>query len=294
MAVIEVNGITKDYGQGRGIFDLSFSIQKGEVFGFLGPNGAGKTTTLRHLMGFIHPDQGQVMINGKDCFSQSAEIHKTLGYLPGEIAFPEDMTGRELIRFMSQMRGMDGVGEAEKLAKQLEFDDTARIRRMSKGTKQKLGIICAFMHRPEVLLLDEPTSGLDPLMQNRFLELVNEQKSAGRTVFMSSHSFEEIERTCTRAAILRAGRLVTVENIQKLRSTRRKTFVVQLKDEPSAIALSQEITGTIRKRDTVTVSVTGDIDSFLKKIASYPVRDLQQSIQTLEEVFLYYYGGKTK
>ena len=172
MSVIALSHITKDYGGGHGVFDVSFAVEQGEVFGFLGPNGAGKTTTIRQLMGFLAPDSGTCTINGLDCRTQTAAIQKNMGYIPGEPALPDDMRGGEFIRFLAAYRGMRGTGRAGELCERFELDASGWIRRMSKGMKQKLGIVAAFMHDPKVLILDEPTSGLDPLMQNSFVELI--------------------------------------------------------------------------------------------------------------------------
>lgn len=172
MSVIEVRGITKDYGNQRGVFDVSFEINEGEVLGFLGPNGSGKTTTIRQLMGFMKPDQGHVQILGMDCFNDSAKVQEKVGYLPGEIAFMEDMSGLEFIRFMAKMKNMKDMSKAEELMRFLELDARGKIKRMSKGMKQKIGIVIAFMQDTPILILDEPTSGLDPLMQNKFVELI--------------------------------------------------------------------------------------------------------------------------
>ena len=205
MSIIEIIGLTKDYGDHKGIFDLTFTVEEGEVFGYLGPNGAGKTTTIRHLMGFLNPDKGSSKILGLDCRSERAEIMKHLGYLPGEIAFFDGMSGMEFLNFMAEMRGLTDVSLRDKLVDLFELDTKGKIRKMSKGMKQNLGIVCAFMHDPRVLILDEPTSGLDPLMQKTFANLILEEKSKGKTILMSSHSFEEVERTCDRVGIIRQG-----------------------------------------------------------------------------------------
>ena len=231
MGVMEVTGVTKDYGLGRGVFDLSFSVDEGEVLGFLGPNGAGKTTTIRQLMGFIRPDKGSLQIRGKDCFRERDEIQRSLGYLPGEIAFINSMKGMEFIRFVARMKEMEGLGRAKELMERLELRADGKISRMSKGMKQKIGIVCAFMNDPEILILDEPTSGLDPLMQNRFTELVLEERKRGKTILMSSHMFEEVERTCKRAVIIKAGKLVAVEDVERLRDGRGKKIEVRFADE---------------------------------------------------------------
>ena len=216
MSVIEISNITKDYGNKKGVFDASFSVEKGEVLGFLGPNGAGKTTTIRQLMGFIHPDSGTVTINGMDCFKDAAKIQKTLGYLPGEISFMDDMSGNEFIRFIGKMKGMTDFTYAKELMDFFELDPKGYIKKMSKGMKQKIGIICAFMNKPEILILDEPTSGLDPLMQNKFIELILREKKRQATILMSSHLFEEVEKTCDRTVIIKAGHIMAVENMDKI------------------------------------------------------------------------------
>ncbi len=177
--VIELQEVTKDYGNGKGVFGLSFAVPKGEVFGYLGPNGAGKTTTIRQLMGFIRPGRGICRMMGMDCFLQAQEIQKHTGYLAGELAFPEDMTGLGFLKFMADMKGMDSHRHMESLMERFGLNPHGRIKRMSKGMKQKIGIVNAFMHQPEVVILDEPTSGLDPLMQNEFVELVLEEKKKG-------------------------------------------------------------------------------------------------------------------
>lgn len=243
MSAIEINHITKDYGGGRGVFDVSFSVEEGEALGFLGPNGAGKTTTIRQLMGFIRPDSGSLSILGMDCFSQADQIQGKVGYLPGEIAFMEGMTGMEFIRFAAGMKGMKGLGRAGELMERFELEPSGRIKKMSKGMKQKIGIVCAFMQDSGILILDEPTSGLDPLMQNVFVELLQEERGRGKTILMSSHIFEEVERTCGRAAIIRGGRLAAVEEMEHLRFGRKRLAVLTFSDADMARRFAEEIPG---------------------------------------------------
>ena len=182
MGVISIQNLTRDYGLGKGIFDVSFEVERGEIFGFLGPNGAGKTTTIRHLMGFIRPRSGECRINEMDCWKKHDEIQKRLGYIPGEISFFEDMSGREFLKFAADYRKLDRDNRMQEMLDRFELDPKGKIKKMSKGMKQKLGIAAAFMHDPDILILDEPTSGLDPLMQNRFIELIAEEKKRGKTV----------------------------------------------------------------------------------------------------------------
>ena len=290
--VIDVQGLTKDYGQGRGIFDLTFQVERGEVFGFLGPNGAGKTTTIRHLMGFIRPTAGRAAILGMDCFAQAAAIQARVGYLPGELSLMDDLTGDGFLRFMAQMRGMTDLGTAGELKELFRLDGRQSLRKMSKGTRQKVGLVCAFMARPDLLLLDEPTSGLDPLMQNRFVELLLREKARGATILLSSHMFEELERTCDRVAILRAGRLAAVERTEDLRRARTKRYVFSFPAPEAAAAFSAAWPGASRNDSSVTVALTGreDLSKLLRLAADQQVTDMTVDGGSLEEAFLGYYG----
>lgn len=292
MSVIELNELTKDYGNHKGIFNLSFKVEAGEVFGYLGPNGAGKTTTIRHLMGFITPDKGKAMILGKDCLTESATIMKKLGYLPAEMAFFDGMSGMDFLKFMAEMRGMTDTNLRDKLIAMFDLDAKGRIRKMSKGMKQKLGIVCAFMHDPDVLLLDEPTSGLDPLMQKTFAELILEEKAKGKTILMSSHSFEEIERTCDRAGIIRQGHLVAIENIKDLKEKRRKTYLISFDSSAAADSFKNnnsfdcEINGA-----TARVNITGNVAVLVRELSKYNILELDTESNSLEDVFMHYYGA---
>ena len=293
MNAVQITHITKDYGNSKGIFDVSLSVKKGEVYGFLGPNGAGKTTTIRHLLGFLKPEKGECLINGMDCFCQASLIQKNLGYLAGEIAFPEDFTGHGLLHFLADMKGIRDRSRMKELIDLLELDPSGKVRKMSKGMKQKLGIINAFMGNPEIVILDEPTSGLDPLMQNRFIDLILEEKKKGTTIFMSSHLFEEVERTCERTAIIRLGQIAAVEDMEGLKKKRSRDYIITLDSKKSADALQlpgYTITG--REGASVTVSVKEDIPGLLSLLSSCPVRDMQIHTQSLEEIFMHYYGSE--
>lgn len=296
MSVIEINGITKDYGKGKGVFDVSFFVEQGEVMGFLGPNGAGKTTTIRQLLGFIRPDKGTVKIQGMDCFAKADKIERSLGYLPGEIAFIDAMSGIEFIRFVSKMKKMKDLGRAPELMELFELNPTGKIKKMSKGMKQKIGIVCAFMQDADILILDEPTSGLDPLMQNRFIELILQEKKRGKTILMSSHMFEEVERTCDRTAIIREGRLVSVEEIERLKEGRQKIVEVTFKDEDMAKAFAKRFpkASYLPGERLVTAKVGRNVDDFIKDAGNYTVTDLEVRRQSLEEFFLHFYGEEGK
>ena len=290
--VIEIRQLTKDYGNNRGIFDVSLSVKKGEVFGFLGPNGAGKSTTIRHLMGFIQADQGSCQINGLDCLRDHARIQQALGYLPGEIAFMDDMTGLEFIKFMAKMKGMTDLTKAYELMERFELNPQGKIKKMSKGMKQKIGISCAFMHDPELLILDEPSSGLDPLMQNRFIELVLEEKQRGKTIFMSSHIFEEIERTCDRTAMIKDGRLISIEELQTLKASKHKTYQIMFATEELAEQFMNEGFECEQVESTVVkVLPRNNLNYLLATLSRYDIVDLDITKLTLEELFLHFYGG---
>ena len=293
MDVITIENMTKNYGDGKGIFDVSFAVKEGEVYGFLGPNGAGKTTTIRTLMGFIRPERGRCALFGMECFSHADEIHRRLGYLPGEIAFMDDMTGTEFVRFIAALNGIRDLTEARRLEERFELNVSGKIKKMSKGMKQKIGIVCAFMGLPEVLILDEPTSGLDPLMQNRFIELVLETKARGATVLMSSHMFEEIERTCGRAAIIKGGRIVSVEDIATLRHSAKKQYHVRLANQADAAQFAAETAFSVLsggERDFVIEA--GDLNALLRAVGGYEIARFDSHEQTLEELFLHFYAAE--
>lgn len=291
MSVIDIQDITKDYGESRGVFNLSFSVNSGEVLGFLGPNGAGKTTTIRQLLGFSRPDKGKLTIMGMDCFLEADKIHKDLGYLPGEIAFIDAMKATEFIRFVAKMKNMSDLGRAHELMKLFELDADGKIEKMSKGMKQKIGIVCAFMQDPQILILDEPTSGLDPLMQNKFIELILAEKKRGKTILMSSHMFEEIEKTCDRAVIIRQGQLVAIEQIEKLRQTKKKVIEIRFATELMARQFANSIKSA-KQTDKIVVAEVEDINAFIKRAADMTVSDINVRNQSLEEFFLHFYGGR--
>lgn len=274
MGMMEVSHLTRDYGQGKGIFDLSFSIAPGEVFGFLGPNGAGKTTTIRHLMGFLRPRGGSCTINGMDCWKDATRIQKNLGYIPGEIAFFGDMDGWAYLSFLQKYRGMSGGNRMMELIARFEVNPKGKIKKMSKGMKQKIGIVAAFMHDPAILILDEPTSGLDPLMQGRFVELIQEEKAAGKTILMSSHMFEEVERTCDRIGIIRSGKLVALDSASALCAKHRKRYTVTLATSQEASDFATAFGGEQNRLNPCRVTLTQK--------------------QTLEDIFLHYYAEEDK
>ena len=292
--MIFISNLTKDYGNCKGIFDVTLEVQKGEVFGFLGPNGAGKTTTIRNIMGFIKPDKGTCTINNLDCFEQREIIQKDVGYIPGEIAFMDDMKGMEFIKFMGNYKGIKDLSKANELIERFELDLSGRIKKMSKGMKQKLGIVVAFMGNPKTLILDEPTSGLDPLMQNRFIELIQEETIKGKTILMSSHMFEEVERTCSKLAIIKDGKIVAVDNMESIKKAKTKKYIVTLKDEQELDKIKKEnINIIVTNENQVTVVVQNNVKDFINIINKYEITDLAEEKQNLEDIFMSYYGGKS-
>lgn len=293
MNAIEIKQLTKDYGNKKGVFDLNISVKKGEVFGFLGPNGAGKTTTIRNLLGFIRPDQGNCTINGMDCYKDAEKVQESLGYLAGEIAFLDDLTGKQMIEFIASMKRLKDKTKMYDLMERFDLDPKGKIKKMSKGMKQKVGIVCAFMNDPDIIILDEPTSGLDPLMQNRFIDLILEEKGKGKTIFMSSHIFEEIERTCDKTAIIKDGKIVAIEDMETLKEKKSKFYVVTLNSKADVDRFVKEGLDIVDINERkVTVSVNGDVLSFIKLISGYNVKDLDTKAKTLEEIFLHFYGGE--
>ncbi|MGF6375416.1 ABC-2 type transport system ATP-binding protein [Clostridiales Family XIII bacterium PM5-7] len=292
---IVVSNVTKDYGSGKGIFDVSLSVEKGEVFGFLGPNGAGKTVTIRNLLGFIKPDSGTCQIKGMPCFQAAPEIQRFTGYLAGEIVFLDDMNGEKLLNFIAEMKQMKSRKRMLELCDLFELNLTGKVKKMSKGMKQKLGLIMAFMDEPEILILDEPTSGLDPLMQSKFVDLVLEEKKMGKTIFMSSHMFEEVEKTCDRTAIIKDGHIVSIEEMHQLKHKKRKTYILSFPNED--LARSVEIQGfEVKERhgNTIAVSVKDNLQKFLALVAQLPVIDVETRTETLEELFMHYYDQEGK
>lgn len=292
MEVIKVDNITKDYGGGKGVFNVSFTVKKGEVMGFLGPNGAGKTTTIRQLLGFIRPDQGAVSIMALDCFADAAAIAANIGYLPGEIAFMDNMTGKDFIKFIAGLKKLKNLDRAWELADFFQLNTSVAIRKMSKGMKQKVALVCCFMGDPDTVILDEPTSGLDPLMQNKFVELIKAEKAKGKTILMSSHMFEEVEKTCDRAVIIKEGRVVAVEDINDLRRAKRPIVEVTFGTAAQAQAFVKDKTGAVLENEKATIENSNGFNQLIKELSNYDVVDIFVRGRSLEELFMCYYGGE--
>lgn len=289
--MIEIHDLSKVYSNGKGIFDVTFKVNDGEVFGFLGPNGAGKTTTIRTLMGFTNPTKGYSTIDGVDTRKQSADIQRSLGYVPGEIAFFDNMTGYQFLNFIAEMRGSKDAPRRDELIQYFELDASSKIRKMSKGMKQKLGLIAAFMNDPKTLILDEPTSGLDPLMQKKFIELILSEKKRGKTILMSSHIFDEVDRTCERAAIIKDGKIVALDHLANLKSRLKKSYLVTLATEKDLEIIKQSGL-EFRMADDLRVEIfiSTDYQKMLSVLASCEVTSLDVAVQSLEQIFIGFYG----
>jgi len=292
MKLIEVNHITKDYGHQKGVFDLSFTVEKGEIIGILGPNGSGKTTTIRQLMGFIQSDQGTVQISGLDCFQKAWLVQSQIGYLPGEMAMMENMTGLAFIQWMAAMKKMPSLTKAKELIEFFELNPQVKIKKMSKGMKQKVGLVVALMQDAPILILDEPTSGLDPLMQKKFVTLMHQAKADGKTILMSSHIFEEVEHICDRVMMIKDGHLVADEKMAKLKRNQYKHYRITFGSEEEAAALQKAFPQAVVAGCQVNFSYPGTPMPIIEKIKDMQVEELLVSHQSLEELFLSYYGGK--
>jgi ABC-2 type transport system ATP-binding protein len=293
-AIIETQALTKHYGRSRGIDDVTFTVIEGEVFGFLGPNGAGKTTTIRLLMGLLRPGGGAASIGGLDCWSKATDVKRSIGYLPGEFNVDPAMTGAQIIAYLGNLRGGVDQSFVKHLLARLEFDPGKRFRDYSRGNKQKVGLIQAFMHRPRLLILDEPTGGLDPLNQQEFAAMVAEVKADGRTVFLSSHILPEVEHLCDRVGIIRDGRLVTVDHVSSLKAIRHHVIELTFAGAAEAAWFSDlpNVSDVTLANDGKTVRLTAQAD--LAGVIQAAARHCAISIVThepnLEEVFLRYYA----
>jgi len=293
-AAIEIHGLSKSYGQTRALSDLELEVRPGEVFGFLGPNGAGKTTTIRLLLALQRPTAGRLLVFGLDPGRAGPELHRRIGYLPGDLELYPRMTAREHIEWFARVRGGDALRTAHGLVERLDVVADRPVRELSKGNRQKVGLVLAFMHGPELLILDEPTSGLDPLMQNEFERLVREAAGEGRTVFLSSHELDEVQRLADRVAIVRAGRLVATDTVQGLRRGTPEKLDVRFSStvDPAAFAALAGVTVTSCEQSHMTLEVTEEIGPVLTLIASHDPLELIARRATLDELFLEYYRGE--
>jgi ABC-2 type transport system ATP-binding protein len=292
-AVIQTEQLTKFYGSHRGIVDVDLGVNEGEAFGFLGPNGAGKTTMIRTLLDHIRPTRGRATIFGIDTTEDPVGIHRRIGYLPGEFVLYDKLTGGQTIEYFANLRGGVDPAYRASLMERLEVDPTRRFKEYSKGNKQKIGLVIALQHRPELLMLDEPTSGLDPLVQQEFYAVIREAKAEGRTIFMSSHILSEVERTCDRVAIIRDGKLVRVDRVDALRDMAHHTVELVFTDQVPAAEFEAlpGVSDVVAEDHILRMRVSGPITPVVKAAARYELSDFVSREPTLEEVFLAEYGS---
>ncbi len=286
MEIIKTTKLTKYYGKARGILDLGLTVAQGEFFGFIGPNGAGKSTTIRTLLGLIAPTSGSAAVFGKDITKERETILQDIGYLPSEALFYHGMKVKDVLKLSADLRKRDCTAEAKILCERLQLDTARKIDALSFGNRKKVAIVCALQHRPELLMLDEPTSGLDPLMQKEFFDILRERNTEGATIFLSSHVLSEIQRNCTRAAIIRDGRIIVCGSVEELSNTRAKRITVH-----GSVSLAH--LGGVRDRreigDAVSFLYSGNMSSLLRTLSAGQVNDLTVTEPDLEEVFLHYY-----
>lgn len=299
MHVIEVSNLTKDYGSGRGVFDVSIHVDKGEVFGFLGPNGAGKSTTIRHLMGFSKPDKGSAKILEQETFSKYYEILNHVGYIPGEIALPAGLTGYEFLKMMQDLQNIHNQEYLNYLLKLFELEDnvlSGETKRMSLGVKRKLAIVAAFMSDPDVLILDEPTSGLDPVMQETFIEFIHQEKKRGKTILLSSHIFSEIDSTCDRIAIIKDGHIVSEFVANDLKHASRKYYTVDFKDSKNKdkfLKKEKELSSFMllkEENESIYISIEDkDLNHLIEILSDLEISLFSNRKESLEDYFMKFY-----
>ncbi|MEQ2527396.1 ABC transporter ATP-binding protein [Bacillaceae bacterium CLA-AA-H227] len=290
MNVIEINNLTKTYGKARGISDVSFNVEEGEIFGFIGPNGAGKSTTIRTLLSLIYPTSGSATIFGKDCIKDAPEIKKHIGYLPSEVFYYDNMKVKDLLKYSASFYKKDCSQRIKELAEIMDLDLNKKIDDLSLGNKKKVGIVQGLLHSPKLIILDEPTSGLDPLMQQKFFELLEDENKKGATILFSSHILTEVQRLCNRVAIIKEGKIVTVEKISTLKENTYKKFKIETKAplDPNYY----NITGVnkLEVKDNITSFLyRGNINLVMKKIAEMEIVNLWIEEPDLEEIFMHYY-----
>lgn len=286
--VLKADRLTKDYGNCRGIFDISFEVKKGEVFGFIGTNGSGKTTTIRSMMGFIRPDHGSASVLGMDSWEKSIDIKPFVSYVPGEIAFPRLASGTAFLKLQAEYLGITDFAYMNRLIKRFRLDPTVNLKRMSKGMKQKTALVAALMGDRDILVLDEPTTGLDPLMREVFLELIREEKAKGKTVFMSSHIFEEIEEVSDRAAIIKDGKLISIVDVRALRQEQNKHFTAVFEKADDTLRFAAECTYAKCEVNGAACHIgidRKDTGRLIKLLKSYTLRSLSEEHETLESRF---------
>lgn len=292
MDAIKITNLTKSYGKARGIQNLSLTVKQGEFFGFIGPNGAGKSTTIRTLLGLIHKTSGNAEILGMDIQKDNQKILSKIGYLPSESAFYAGMRVHDVLKLSADLRKIDCKDEAEKLCERLQLDTSRKVEELSFGNRKKVAIVCALQHNPELLILDEPTSGLDPLMQREFFDILRERNEAGTTIFLSSHILSEIQRNCSRAAIIREGSIIACDSVEALTKTKAKRVTVHGDVDLSELNDMRDLQ---TNEHGTSFLYGGDIDTLIHTLSAGHLDDLSIAEPDLEEIFLHYYtdGGET-
>jgi len=293
---IEVSHLCKDYGKGKGLFDVSFVVPKGKTFGYCGTNGAGKTTTLRHIMGFLRPDSGTVTVNGLDAWKDAPEIKKYIGYLPGEIAFPPFEDGSAFLKSQAEMLGVSDMSRAEQIINALQLDPTANLKRMSKGMKQKTALVAAFMHRPSIILLDEPTTGLDPLMRESFINIIKEEKARGATIIMSNHMFDELEETCDYVAFIKDGHIVDIVDMEEIHNRPFHEYLITFNKQKDFHKFDVSSFEVLEKNENNLYYIlkvkNKDLNNLFSELQKYEIKLIKEIQYTLEKYFMKYVIGE--
>ncbi len=293
--IIEIKNLTKDYGDDKGIFGINLDIYKGEMIGFVGTNGSGKTTTIRNILGFIKPTSGEVVVNGLNSWENQSEVAKLIGYVPGEIAFPDLKTGTNFLKSQAEYLNVTDLSYANSLIEKLQLDPRANLKRMSKGMKQKTALVAALMADKPIIILDEPTTGLDPLMRDAFLEIIKEEHKKGKTIFMSSHMFEEMEETCDRVALISNGHIVDVANMDEIRCRSVNDFKIEFNKKDDYLKFIKGNYNVIRLQDEfnqVTISLDKNkVNDLFKDLKNYDVKFISEVKYSLEKYFKEKLGG---
>ena len=289
MSIIEVNHLTKYYGKSRGIVDVSFNVEEGEIFGFIGPNGAGKSTTIRLFLSLIYPTRGEAKIFGKDCIKYGPEIRQEIGYLPSEVFYYEGMKVLDLLKYSASFYKKDCTKRLHELADLMELDLKRRIDDLSYGNKKKVGIVQGLLHQPKLIVLDEPTAGLDPLMQQKFFNLIREENKRGATVFFSSHILGEVQKMCNRVAIIKEGSIINIQDIKTLQKDNYKKVRVKADEIDEKRFQVDGVTGLVKMNGTLSFFYKGDINAMTRLISAGEISDLTIEDLTLEEIFMHYY-----
>jgi ABC-2 type transport system ATP-binding protein len=290
MNVIEIKNLTKYYGKSRGILDVSFNVEEGEIFGFIGPNGAGKSTTIRTLLALIYPTSGSATIFGKDCIKEAPEIAKDIGYLPSEVFYYDNMRAIDLLKYSASFYKKDCTRRIKELAEIMDIDLSKKIDDLSLGNRKKVGIIQGLLHEPRLIILDEPTSGLDPLMQRKFFDLLMEENKKGASILFSSHILSEVQKLCDRVAIIKEGKIVKVDKISTLTEDNYKKFRLELTDDiPEEYFRLSGVKKLAKENNTVSFLYRGDVNRIIRQISDLKLANLWIEEPTLEEIFMHYY-----